>query len=260
MKTSRLLRSWRIVVFTAAALLASNAANAAKVLYYYDSFAGTDFWAPALSARGDTVTTVTSASALVTQLAAGAPWDVVVVSENGNDDSVIWASSIATYVSGGGRLALNNWYANNVIDTATQAVAGPPVNQTVATINAAGLAAGLATGVVTNPLALSNAGWGVFSQALVPQASAVSYCDFPVGSCAVFGNGGRTIRLGLIPDSLAAADASRFLQNALATVIAAAPPEPVTPVSVPTLSQWGAMLLSVLLGLSALLALRRRRD
>lgn len=191
----------------------ATSAQATDVLYYFDSYNGADYWAQALAARGDTVTTVTSPNDLVTELAGG-PWDFVVISENNYMDASTWAAPIASYIAGGGRVVLNNWYTDTTIDTATEVTDLGTNNQTTATINALGIATGLANGVLTNPFTLTNAGWGTFSQALQPTGSAESRCDFPIGSCAVFGNSGRTMRLGFIPDGLPAADAAQILANA----------------------------------------------
>lgn len=188
--------------------------QAANVLYYFDGYIGTDYWVQAFATRGDTVTTAVDASDLVTQLAGG-PWDLVVISENGSNYSATWATPIADYVTAGGKVVLNNWYPNAIIDAATEVTNLNNNNQTLATINALGNATGLANGVAINPFTLTNAGWGVFSQALQPTGSAESRCDFPIGSCAVFGNSGRTMRLGFIPDGLPAADGAQILANAV---------------------------------------------
>lgn len=190
-----------------------SSAQAANVLYYFDSYSGTDYWVQAFATRGDTVTTAVDASDLVTQLAGG-PWDFVVISENNNNHSATWATPIADYITAGGKVVLNDWYPNAIIDAATEVTDLNNDNQTVATINALGIATGLANGVAINPFTLTNAGWGVFSQALQPTGSAESRCDFPIGSCAVFGNSGRTMRLGFIPDGLPAADGAQILANA----------------------------------------------
>ncbi|HMN56675.1 MAG: IPTL-CTERM sorting domain-containing protein [Burkholderiales bacterium] len=236
-----------------ASLLAPGMAHAAKVLYWADSWAGTDYWTPAFALRGDTVTTASSASDLVTQLAAG-PWDVVVVSENGNNQSATWAAPVASYIASGGRVVVNNWYNNAALDAATQtSVVGQ--NQTAGVINAAGVAAGLSAGLPSTSFTLTNAGWGTFSQSfsLAAAGGAQSLCDFPDGSCAVLGNGGHTLRLGFIPDGLPSAIGARLLANALG-LTATSTPRVVAPV--PTLSQWTLMFLVILL---AGMALRSRR-
>ena len=234
----------------------SGAVRAANVLYWVDSWSGTDYWTPALAARGDTVTTATSAADLVSRLAAG-PWDVVIISENNNDNSSTWVAPVASYITAGGRVVVNNWYSYAGLETATQ-TSIISINQTLATINATGIAAGLAAGISANPLTLTNAGWGTFSHSLglAPASGAQSLCDFPDGSCAVLGNGGRTLRLGFIPDGLPAADGARFLQNALNVVLGAIPPRPAA-VAVPTLSQWSMAALAVMV---SLVMWRRRRS
>ena len=249
----------RILMVLGFLLSLSGAARAANVLYWADSWSGTDYWTPALTARGDTVTSATSAADLVTRLAAG-PWDAVIISENSSNSSSIWVTAIADYITAGGRVAVNNWYTNAGLEAATQ-TSIISTNQTVATINAAGIAAGLAAGISTNPVTLTNAGWGVFSHSLglAPASGAESLCDFPDGSCAVLGNAGRTLRLGFIPDGLPAADGARFLQNALGIVLGSVPPPPLATVPVPTLSQWSLGALAVLMSL-AMFRHRRSRQ
>jgi uncharacterized protein (TIGR03437 family) len=204
----------------------------AHILYWADHFLGTDNYQPAFLLRGDTVTTASGSADLVSKLTSGT-WDVVVVSVNNSTYPAI-STPIANYISMGGRVVLNDWYVDAIIDGATQATAGMPNNQTVATINAAGISSGLADSVSSNPFTLTNSHWGVFSQSLTPVAPAVSRCDFVVGSCAVFGNSGRTMRLAFIPDTLPAEDAARILANSIEALVEAPslvvpPPAPATP-------------------------------
>lgn len=215
------IKQWCLAVL-ASALLAGNA-SAANVLYWADHWMGTDYWTPAFTQRGDTVTTATSASDLVAQLGAGT-WDVVVISENRYNTAATWATPIANYIAGGGRVVLNNWYTDATVDAATEAAANAPDNQTIATINAQGIATGLASGVTSNPFTLSDPDWIVFSQALTPTGSAESRCDFDIGSCAVFGNSGRTMRLGFIPDTLPSDVGVQVLVNAISALLVAPPP------------------------------------
>ncbi|WP_295427894.1 IPTL-CTERM sorting domain-containing protein [uncultured Thiodictyon sp.] len=212
-------------IIGAVALILAQQTHAAKILYFYDEYLGADYWSQALTARGDTVTTVTNGAAFTTQLTAGAPWDAVVVSENNYNTSSTWAAAFQSYVQAQGRAVLNDWYTNSTIDAATEAVAAAPVNQSSCTVNATGIAGGLLTGGVTNPITLTNpsggGGWGVFSMALTPSGTAASWGAFATGSCLVFANAGRTLRLSMIPDTLPAAQASQFLQNALSAVLGA---------------------------------------
>jgi uncharacterized protein (TIGR03437 family) len=203
-----------------------------NILFWADYFIGTNYYAPAFVLRGDTVTTASGSSDFVSKLSSGT-WGTVVVSVNDNEYPAI-STPIANYISAGGRVVFNDWYVDAIIDTATQATAGSPTNQTIATINAAGLSNGLGNSVSSNPFTLTNSHWGTFSQSLTPIAPAVSRCDFAVGSCAVFGNSGRTMRLGFIPDTLPAEDAARILANSIEALVQAPslvvpPPVSVTP-------------------------------
>ena len=67
------------------------------------------------------------------------------------------------------------------------------------------------------------------------------------------------MRLGFIPDTLPAVDASALLQNAITSILAAPSVTPVTPTAVPTLSEWGMVVMSLLLAMSAIVTLRRQR-
>lgn len=246
------MRAFRrfLVVLTAALAFMGSSVQAAQILFWADSWSGTNYWTPAFTLRGDTVTTASSATDLVAQLAAG-PWDAVVIAENGNNNSAIWATPIQNYITSGGRVLVNNWYNNATLDSATQSSV-VATNETVATINAAGIAAGLAASIGTNPITLTNPGWGTYSQALAPAGGAQSLCDFPSGSCAVLGNAGRTLRLGMLPDTLPVADGARFLANALTVLLGGVS----AATSVPTLSEWSLLLMMAIM---AWMVMRRRR-
>lgn len=187
-------------------------ASAAKVLYFFDSFLAANNWSTAFTQRGDTVTTATSAGDLVAKLALG-PWDVVVVAENDFDASSTYGTALISYITAGNRVVFNNWYSNAAFDTAFEAVVGTTNQSAISAANP-----------LNTAFTLTNPGWGVFSQALTPTGSAVSACSFTAGgSCVVVGHSGRTVRLGMIIDTLPPAQAVPFLLAILNGIPASTP-------------------------------------
>ncbi len=186
-------------------------ASAANVLYFFDFYLGPNNWALAFAQRGDTVTTATSRADLVSKLAAG-PWDVVVVAENDQNGSAQYQSALVAYIASGKRVVFNNWYANATWDATFQAQVGLTNQAAVSSQNPTGTA-----------FTLTNRGWGVFSQALLPVGSAEITCFFQIQACIVIGNSGRTARLGLIVDTLPAAQAVPFLVATLNRVLSSTP-------------------------------------
>ena len=188
-------------------------ASAANVLYFFDSFIGPNNWLPAFAQRGDVVTTASSRTDLVAKLALG-PWDVVVVAENNNQLPAQYQTALLAYIAAGNRVVFNNWYNDATWDATFEAVVGTTNQSAVSVTNPTGVA-----------FTLTNPGWGVFSQTLTTIGTAQSICFFQFGSCAVVGNSGRTIRLGLIVDTLPPAQAGPFLVSILSTVTSGGGPK-----------------------------------
>lgn len=179
------------------------------VLYYADSFNGTDYMSQALSAAGDTVTTATSWSDFDTKLAAGS-YDLAVAFGQGscaNPD----VTTLTNYVSGGGRLIFADYCGNPAYDSLLDVTYTGNENETNMT-----LVSPFDQGV-TNPMTLVNPGWTVFSMGLAAGTGGTSDCTFASNSdsCLVVGNGGRTVTLGFLSDAAPSADGVGLFTNIL---------------------------------------------
>lgn len=177
---------------------------ARKVLVYVDEFRGNDYVTPALS--GETVTTATSASDFNTKLAAG-NYDLAIFLHHGigNLPNV---TTLENYVASGGRLIFTDYSRSSTYDNLLQITYTGNTNQTSMTLDAP-----LGQGV-TNPMTLTNPGYGTYSMGLQAQGAAKSMCTFGnAESCLVIGNVGHTAALGFLGDTPPAADGTRLWKN-----------------------------------------------
>lgn len=228
-----------------AGIASASTASATTVLYWNDYNVGTDYMAAALSALPGSfsVTTATGDSDFTTQLGAGG-WDLAILAvQNSSGYSSIGA--LGAYVTGGGRAIYQSW---NSWDSAQIAPFGGAFtgvnNQTSVAVSDAGLAAGLSS----NPLALTNPGWGTFSTGL---SGTVVAATFGNGDAAILiGNSGRTILNGFLTDTITdGTDAVRLYTNEIYAVTGAGG-------SVPDAT---SSLSLVAFGAGLMLLVRRRR-
>jgi len=190
--TSRLLAAAGLVCLT------SGIAGAQiNVLYYNDFEIATDNMAQALAGLGAgyNVTTATS-DAQFQSLITTNPYGLVIYDVQGNPPVAASVLDLANYVSGGGHAIGADWDVGggNTMPSVFGASFAGPENQTSVTVTSA-----LLSGGITNPISLSNPGWGIFSYDLSGGTSGGTFGD---GSEAiVFGNGGNTIFNGFLGDT-----------------------------------------------------------
>lgn len=250
MHISDIARRGAALAVACATFIAAPLATAATVLYYADEFSGTDYPSLALAARGDTVTTASSWADFNTKLGAGS-YDLVIAlaQDLGNGIDV---PTLTSYVDGGGHVIFTDYTQPADIAALLDGSFTGTLNQT-----SANFAPALATGV-TNPQPLTNPGWGTFAMSLAPGVGGTSVCSFAIDSCAVSGNGGRTLLLGFLADTTNS-NGSQLWQNLIASLVGGAAPTPPAPIPTPTLSPWSLGALGLMLALvSARLARRRR--
>ncbi len=243
----------RVLAAIGLALVVAVPARAATVLVYIDQVVGTDYVTPALTAGAHTVTTAVSWADFDTKLAGGSYQLAIGLGQN-----LALAANVATlttYVAGGGRVILDDYTSN--------AAYGPLMNATytgVTNQSSLNFLIPALSGGITNPQPLTNPGWGTYSMGELAAAGGTSVCSFPNGnSCAVSGNGGRTLLLGFLSDTPSGANGVTLWSNIINFVLVGAPPGPTTLTPVPTLGQWALLGLALMLATAAGLYLRRRR-
>jgi hypothetical protein len=221
--------------------------HAANVLYYADDFVGTDYVLPALNAGGHTVTQATDWTDFDNNLAGGGfDLSVALVQMSGAYPDL---TTLTNFINSGGSVIFTDWTRTASYGSLFGATYTGSNNQTPATITDPDLASG-----ITNPIVLSNPGWGIWSMGMTTTGTGASSGTFPNGdSCLVSDNGGRTLLLGFLADTLPAADGQQFFENAIAAVLQ----EELE--SIPTINEWGMIIFSLLMAGSAILIIRRRK-
>lgn len=185
-----------LAIATLSLLAWTSEASAAPILYFSDFSLGTDQMAAALVAVSGThtVTTATDLADFTTKIASGSYELGILFQQNFATDAAwdaAWAA-LAAFIAGGGSAIGDDWTQTAAHAAAFGATFNGSNNQNVFTVTDAALAAGL-----TNPVNLTNPGWGTFSTGLTGTSAA----DFAVGEAIVVGNFGRTIFNGFLNDT-----------------------------------------------------------
>jgi hypothetical protein len=186
---------------------------ARRILYWCDSVSGTDYMGEALSNIARThsisVTTAVDVTDFESKVTLG-EWNLVILMIQGDSYDT---PNFNAYVSAGGRAI----HADCSRDTTRGALFGVSYtgieNETIITITDDLLSVG-----VTNPVILSNPGWGTFSMGMTD--SGIVAATFGNGDAAiVIGNNGKTIINGFLSDTLSSAsDGVALFENEIKTV------------------------------------------
>ncbi|MGP8049480.1 MAG: VPLPA-CTERM sorting domain-containing protein [Desulfobaccales bacterium] len=177
--------------------LMGTAQAATSILYFSDATVGTDHMAGALAALGPgySVTTVASSSAFATDISSGTyNLGIFMVQGSLSTDYNDGITALGAFVAGGGRAIYTDWSENNTYAALFGATWTGTANES--SFNVSGP---LATGI-TNPVVLSNPGWGTFSMGVT---GATVPATFPSTNGAIaIGDNGDAITNGFLTDTI----------------------------------------------------------
>lgn len=177
--------------------LIGTAQASTSILYFNDYVVGTDRMAGALGGLGAgySVTTVTSSSDFATQIGGGTyDLGIFMVQASGSSNYADGITALGAFVSGGGRSIYTDWIMDNGYAALFGASWTGGTNESQFTVTSAPLAVG-----ITNPVYLTNPGWGVYSMGVSGSTVAATFPS-TAGAIAI-GNGGRSITNGFLTDT-----------------------------------------------------------
>lgn len=212
--------SLRSVVIGGMALCLVGTASASTILWWTDGNLGTDVIPGGIALAGDTAVQATGSADFVTELNAGG-WDAVIF---GEQSFFTFSGSVETalqnYLAGGGHIIAATWVPNSQGDL-PGFMQGTEVDQngTSITTDASAIFAGLG-----GTIALTNPGYGTFSQSYAAQAGATGFGSLGGGSAVILGNNGHTYLNGPLFDTYSnVAQGQQLIANELGAFAA---PEP----------------------------------
>ena len=183
--------------------------GAKDALVFVDLALQNDFVVAALTNQGFTVTVAVDWSDFNAKLASGNYGFAVAF--NQNNGLGLSYEVTQSYIRNGGCMIFDDWTMNNSFANLFEAGFTGATNMSPMTISDAILAGG-----VTNPLPLSNAGWGTWVTGLSAIGSGQVLATFPNGNAAVVrGNGGHTIILGYLSDAPLFSDRQLLFENVI---------------------------------------------
>ena len=174
-------------------------ANAGSILYFNDYCVGTDQMAAALAAvaADHTTTTVTSSADFATEIAGGTYDLGIFMKQNyysGHGDGIY---ALGDFVAGGGAAIYTDWTRNDTYAALFEAAWTGGVNDSPVYVTDPSLDDG-----ITNPIVLTNPGWGVFSMDVDGPDIAARFDDPVTGDGAIaIGHSGRAIVNGFLTDT-----------------------------------------------------------
>lgn len=170
-------------------------ASAAGVLYFSDYSLQTNALDTAIDNLSLARTNAVDEADFVTQLGAGG-WDVVVLLVQ-NNPQVAAQTALEGWVIGGGKSIYADWTLNASTALVFNAAFTSNVNNSSITHGGSMYFAG-----ASDPMTLSNPGWGIYSLGLSALAGGTGVGMFENGDAAsVVGNSGRTIMNGWLNDT-----------------------------------------------------------
>lgn len=197
--TNWLVKAKTVLLLAAFVLLQAPNLFAQNVLYYVDYTVGSDLMAQALTARGYTVTTVTDNTTFQTDIAVPGAYQLAIYYSQNNAANGTSAAALATFYNNGGKTIYFDYYAQSSLSTPLGATYTGSYNNTSVTVTDPALTPSLSS----NPLTLTNTGWGIFATGLATTGGSTSSATFGDGSVAITKTAdGRSIVLGFASDVL----------------------------------------------------------
>lgn len=176
-------------------------------LVYIDYAILNDYVLPGLANLGFNTTVASSWADFDTKLASGAYGLAVAFNQN-NPSPLPNGQIIQSFIASGGCIIFCDWTMNAGLASIFEA-SYVGSNQSPMTLTGANLANG-----VTNPVALSSPGWGIFSMSMSAIGGGQVLATFPGGPAAIIrGNGGKSIILGYLSDTPPEADRQKLFEN-----------------------------------------------
>lgn len=172
-------------------------ASAASILYYNDAIVGTDRMGGALATFSGThtVNTVGSSSTFASAIATGGyDLGIFMVQGSGSTSYAGGINALGTFVAGGGLSIYTDWSRNDTYAALFEADWTGGTNDGQVTVTDSFLAT-----AITNPISLTNPGWGVYSMDVDGPDVAAIFSDGE-GAIAI-GNDGRSITNGFLTDT-----------------------------------------------------------
>jgi hypothetical protein len=184
-------------------------------LVYIDDALENDFVLAGLANLGFNTTVASDWSDFDTKLASGAYGLAVGFRQQWPDWYVPGpnASVVQSYINSGGCFIWDDWDQNAGMASILNASYSGVTNMTPVTV----LDPGIATGI-TNPVALTSPGWGVYSMGMSATGGGQVLATFPNGNAAIIrGNSGKSIILGYLSDTPPTADRQKLFENVVSS-------------------------------------------
>ena len=184
------------------------AANQITILYWADFVIATDQMQAALQGLPAqySVTIATDEDDFATKIASGNYQVGILFIQSAGAQTHASAAALDTFVAGGGKAIYADWSQDDTYAAAFDAGFTSNVNDSSVTVTEPRFLPNLPS----NPFALTNPGWGVFSTGLTPLAGGSTAATFSNAEAAiVIGNSDRTIMNGFLNDTVPSSDLFR---------------------------------------------------
>ena len=173
----------------------------------------------ALEALGYEVTQASSVDDLNQATLSDAYGMLIIFEQSGGVLDSLDISDLEAYISRGGKVMANSYWRRESLATCLDAAFTGSVDLTPMTITDDSVSDG-----VTNPVALRTDVWAVDTTGLTPASGGVSLATFPSSESAiVWGNGGNTLLLGFLQDTVPSTDGQKLFENLLRKIDGSTP-------------------------------------